>query len=444
MKQDRERRTIIIANTAEAFSKPLSRAGNTPKGKQRINHELALSQRAFFWESDNKAIVTPYKIPNLLFQTNMSSLGYRNVDNLFPKIADINLCQMIMKDKKLWTRLIGLIKQNPYTRLTPYAVTPDFITLVKELKKENVDFEVWENEDTSNIVEYLDSKIGFREVLATQIKIPKGFVCKSSEEVFNKVNWFLSKNKSCVIKANVGESGWGMLIIDKAKFKDNKKLIPYIKQEFANDNIWQDELFVVEEYLIVDMKIGGGSLSTEVFVSDEDLEITYSCEQILSKTGEFLGIGVGKSGFSKQIQIKLEDIAMKVGQKYRDLGYRGFFDLDFVITEDRTIYAVETNTRRTGGTHVYDLGRRIFKGSVSNWGYLISEDSFRYSSKQNILSDEKIINTVEDLLFPIKEKNNGIVITLINNVDPILGYIVVADSRKQAVSLQKKFRDRWK
>lgn len=444
MKQNRERKTIIIANTAEAFSNPLSRAGNTPKGKRRINHELALSQRAFFWESDNKVIVTPYKIPDLLFQTNMSSLGYRNVDNLYPKIADINLCQMIMNDKKLWAILIDLIKQNPHTRLTPYAVTPDFITLVNNLKKENLNFEVWENEDTSNIIEHLDSKIGFREVLATQITIPKGFVCKSSEDVFNKVNLFLSENKSCVIKANVGESGWGMLIIDKEKFKDKKKLIPYIKKEFANDNIWQDELFVVEEYLTVDMKIGGGSLSTEVFVSDKDLEITYSCEQILSKTGEFLGIGVGKNSFSKQMQIKLEDIAMKVGQKYKDLGYRGFFDIDFVITKDKTVYAVETNTRRTGGTHVYDLGRKIFKGSVSNWGYLISEDSFRYGSKQNILSDEKIISTVEDLLFPIKEKNNGIVITLINNVDPVLGYIVVAENRKQALSLQKQFRNRWK
>lgn len=49
---------------------------------------------------------------------------------------------------------------------------------MKKLKKEKVEFEVWENKDTCKIVEYLDSKIGFREILSklskqsSQIMIP--------------------------------------------------------------------------------------------------------------------------------------------------------------------------------------------------------------------------------------------------------------------------------
>lgn len=56
-------RLIILANTAEAFKKQLLDTVHTPEGKLRLRHEISLSHRAFFWEGDNKVIVTPTPIP---------------------------------------------------------------------------------------------------------------------------------------------------------------------------------------------------------------------------------------------------------------------------------------------------------------------------------------------------------------------------------------------
>lgn len=135
-------KTILIANIAEAFQEILLKDSHTKQGKERIKHELTLSQRAFFWEADNKIVITPYAIPSLLLEANKRNLGLGNVVNLAPANGSINLSLSIIEDKGLFKLIAEKIRNNPGIAISPYAVTQDFLQLVSRLEKLGLDFVV--------------------------------------------------------------------------------------------------------------------------------------------------------------------------------------------------------------------------------------------------------------------------------------------------------------
>ncbi len=100
------------------------------------------------------------------------------------------------------------------------------------------------------------------------------------------------------------------------------------------------------------------------------------------------------------------------------------------------IYAVETNTRRTGGTHTYDVARHLFGDDWSSKAYLLSHDSFRYA--ETLVEPDELLSKLKPILYPIGQKQQGIILTLASQWDPILGYIVVAQNRTEGLKLQRQ------
>jgi len=182
--------------------------------------------------------------------------------------------------------------------------------------------------------------------------------------------------------------------------------------------------------------MGGGSPSAELFVTDSEVKITYLCGQIVSN-GEFQGTIVGKDAIPNKIVEEINDSALEIGKHFQSLGYRGIFDIDYVISKNGVVYAVETNARRTGGTHVYDLARRLFGDDYINHCF-ISNDHFEYSN--NITSIAELLEKVSKLIYS-KDSQSGIVITLINETDHILGYVAIGNDLGIATNIAEELKN---
>lgn len=293
MKRKPDKTTIVLANTAEAFKIQLMQSAGTEDGQAKIRIESDLSQRAFFWEGDNKIVVTPHRIPRCLFEANIQALGYRAVKNLSPKEEAVDLSLAVIKDAKLLSQLIDFAKSHARIKLTTYATTPSFTLLIDRFKQAGVSIEAPENPAKLDVVAYLDSKVGFREVVCRlsrsfpQVKIPIGFICEGHAEAVKKVKYFLNEGKSCVLKVNGGESGWGLMILKTEQFSDGTEVARYIEKQFVTDPIWVGDRLVVGEYIHLNSEISGGSPSTEVYISSSGPKITYTCEQILTVMASF-------------------------------------------------------------------------------------------------------------------------------------------------------------
>lgn len=429
-------KTLILANTAEAFSNPIGYISNSIQLKDRTKVENVLSQRAIFWADDNKVIVTTLPIPQRLFAYNCNILGLKNAINISPKYSSYSLCQNILKDQGFLEKFKEIIKSNPGIQITTYAYTKEVNDLIERLKTEGYNFSVLEkpHKDIS-VINYLDSKAGFRETVGplAGVLIPNGYICLNQEELISKIIDFQKNENAFVIKANEGESGWGLLIAKGETVKNRAKLIRIIKSELKNDGIWKSMPYVIEQYIDLYTEIVGDSPSIELFLDTSRTNINYSCTQLFNKEGEFNGIAMGKDILDSKIQKSMENMALKVGHEYHKLGYKGFFDIDFIVSKDNRLYALETNTRRTGGTHVFDLAKRIFGNKWHNHVF-VSNDSFKYGDHKIPLED--VLNRLKDILFPMK-KQEGLVLSLFDDEKPILGYILVSSSLERIKQLER-------
>jgi hypothetical protein len=437
-------KTILIANIAEAFQEILLKDSHTKQGKERIKHELTLSQRAFFWEADNKIVITPYAIPSLLLEANKRNLGLGNVVNLAPANGSINLSLSIIEDKGLFKLIAEQIRNNPGIAISPYAVTQDFLQLVSRLEKLGLDFVVNEKPTDKSLwtISYLDSKAGFRtEMLKLgsehkKVKVPEGFVGQDTKGAQRISEWFYENGHSSVLKANLGESGWGLKILKSEEYPSLSIFQKAIAKVLKSDVIWQNTSIIVEQFVEPDIEVVAGSLSTEMFVVDEGVSFLYHCRQVLSQSGAFWGVEIGKGALSDSLSRKLLAIGNIIGKRYWELGYRGYFDIDFIVSKSGGIYVAETNTRRTGGTHVYDLAKYLFGRRYEKGAYLLSHDSFLYHKKR--VETQELLERLKPILYPINNEKKGVIITLISEWSAVLGYIVVAPNRIEGKNLQKR------
>ena len=374
-------------------------------------------------------------------------MGFKNVHNLYPEKIDISLSDALMRDRKLLDNICRIIKNNPGIRISPYCATEKFTLLVENLRKKELDFSVLEMpaEKSKWFVSYLDSKIGSRieigRIKDIHENVPSSIMCKNQEEAIKVILWFYENDRSCVLKANFGESGWGTVFVKRENFRNSKEVIKYIRKEFKTDSIWNDELILVEEYKIPSKKLSSGSPSSELFLSDKGVKITYLCDQVLGNKGDFLGVALGKNLLNKRISDELKIISLQVGKKFLELGYRGFFDIDFILSENDVPYIIETNMRRTGGTHVYDTARTIFGNNWEDKCFVISQDNFSYGKK--MLNEEAILDKMKKIAYPINGKNEGVIISIINKWKPNFGFIILSESNKKALDIYNKMLDIW-
>jgi hypothetical protein len=156
----------------------------------------------------------------------------------------------------------------------------------------------------------------------------------------------------------------------------------------------------------------------------------------LDQKGGFLGVEMGREALPPSLRGAIERFAMMIAGRYHTLGYRGFCDVDFVVGKNRGIYVVETNPRRTGGTHVYDLARHLFGATWESDAYFLSNDMLCYGAR--VMDAGSILDRIRPLLFPVQGERRGVIVTSVNVRDPVLGYVIVAPDPAEGRAMQEQ------
>lgn len=439
---------IFIANTAEAFADLLEQTASGNINQQdRVQQEIDLSQRGQFWGGDNKIIITPTPIPEVLFQHNIDKLGYKNIKNLWPKNPDIRLCNSILNDAGLIEVLIQVFQSNKNVRVSSYSVTDAYLNLLRFFEDRVIGWNVANLPITTNplkLVKEIDSKNGFREIVVKlfprkNIKLPRGFICKTEDDVAKAISFFLNIGIGFVVKVHNGESGWGIKIIDNdavQKLKENK-VKDWLRELFKLDPTWKFAPYIVEEFIPVDKTIGGGFPSSEGHITDESFVFDYNCGQEVTKEGFFEGVVLSNDTVPESVNTSVKIAMDTIGNELYSKGYRGIFDVDFAAGKDENLYILESNARITGGTHVYHLMSHL--GISESNAYIISNDSFRYNIP--IQKSEELLVRLSDVLYPIGGQKRGLIFSFVSPNRSIIGVIVIGQNKKDAHFLVQRTKD---
>jgi len=468
-------RSIFIANLSE-IARPLVKLMNKERAEGEVWEDHWLCDRFLFSEVDDRILITPVPIEKDFFEDACRLMGYKNTVNWWPEKVGESISEAILKDKQLLEKIVREIKPHSALseveglrrgkgdggiKINSYAATPEFMKLVGELRDMGLAFETPEIPEEKNrwVAGFFGSKAGFRQAIASLGKdfpaMPQGGICSNKEETIGWASYLLRNTAGCVIKANRGLAGAGLRIIKREEVRDVKNIREYLKRIIESERYWSFsegfsgalnapniafDAVVVEEYIPADMSVCGGNPNIELMIpQDGRVKVLYPCGMWVTPEGNFRGIEFGKGAVQKEAAEILTKSGRHLGEYLEKMGYRGYFEIDYIPRSINEIYPIEANLRRTGGTHAYELALRLLGKDFTEHYYVTTNnlyDTPGFKGKSYL----ELKGTLRELLYPIKGQKEGVILTIINLLQKgQLGYVVVGESKERVAQIEKEF-----
>ncbi|MBW8012369.1 MAG: hypothetical protein FVQ83_14235 [Chloroflexi bacterium] len=395
---------------------------------------------ALFWLGDPKLVLSSAPIADAGYLCN--KWGYTGTQTGTPINPTSQLSLDILREKPLIESLVSYSDPQKTLRLIPYATTPEFLSLTDSLRRDYGLTVVLPESPTLNnlwLVNYLDSKVGFRTLVSQWLQkpdlLPFGIVCRDIKHAGQVVAWFRDNEQACVVKADQGGSGVGNLFLGIEELKSNPDPMELLSQ----NSFFRDDLFVVEE-IITSSKMLSPSLEFYVPpIGGGEPEITYLSNQHFEHSGRFAGIFIDKDLQEEPWYADFEKSGLTISKRIQNMGYVGHFDLDSIVDDDNNLYLVEINARRTGGTYAHEFMEFVLGKNYRDEMIVFSQNK---RSSGNIDSLEELTVKIEEILYPINSEKRGIIPTLTSALHlGYFGYLAVAKSHEEIQALRNSLAE---
>ncbi len=436
-------KSIFFGNLAEV-ALPLVARMKRSRRQEEVVEDHGLCDRFLFSASDNRLLVTPFPISKEFFADATKLLDFKNVVNVWPAKVGESLCRAVLQDKKLLELVVAVIRDNPGIAVHSYVGSVEFRDLLRYLRNLDLAFvapEVPADDDIWTTA-FFDSKAGFRQAVAQMDadfpEMPVGSVCGRAEEVIHWAKYLFQKGAGCVLKTNHGLAGAGLVILRRDEI-DIEKLPEVIADILRGESYWRKDPIVVEEYIPPDKTVCGGAPNIELRTSDGKVEPLYLCGMRVTDAGSFRGVEIGKGAVPQEVARVITAGGEQFGKFLLVAGYRGFFEIDWVAGQDKKLYPIEANLRRTGGTHVFETAKRLL-GADFLLHYYIVANNLAPAPRFKNQNYARVKKQLAPWLYPIAGKKEGVILTVINLLPTgRLGYLVIGPDRSRVVEIEEAF-----
>jgi hypothetical protein len=227
------------------------------------------------------------------------------------------------------TRLAG---RHPRTRLLPIVLDSAAVALAAELGISVFPFTAGRpGAGVLSAVDRLNTKTGFRAVAkARGIRMPEGRVCRGGE-LPGAVARMLGRFGRVVVKPARSAGGHGIRFLSRHD--------PAVRPERDSTGLW-----IVEQHVRHTKEV-----SVQCVVETAGPRVVFSGE-MLTRDGSFTGYRSPLRGVPPDTIVELEGWGLALGQHLATCGYAGPYGIDGLLGTDGTLYATESNVRRTATT----------------------------------------------------------------------------------------------
>ncbi len=349
-------------------------------------------------------------------------------------------------DSQLLKQLLTLTKEAKKVIFHAYSSTPELLELVRYLRSQGRTIEMPESplEEDYWTVNFFGSKSGIRQLTQRlSSKLPchmaEGFIAYSLPEAAGIATEIYFRKGGVVLKTNKAHSGSGVAIYPPGSLpKKQSQCLTFLEQELSKEQYWQQFPIAVEEFIQVDTSVAGGNPNIEFMIDEKGrVKHTYSCGMRVDSVGSFGGVEVGNISLPRVLERQMVRCGKILGKAYKEAGYRGYYDVDFIYGTDNKLYIAESNVRRTGGTYVYAAATKLVGKKNLKQFYFVST-VFTFSQKSQNLST--VFEKMGDTLYSPAKKEGVIVAS--ENLLKVgrLMYIVVAANKTRAETLERRMQ----
>lgn len=406
------------------------------------------SEMALFWggDSNTRIVVLPILPDHFFVEDIAKRLGVR-IKCLSPTLVTGWVCRDLLMDNNALEELVQHLRDYEVSVMS-WGATFYYYQILKFLLEKGVkiiDSHCPSIEDYWSI-DYCDSKIGSRSIieqmhtLFPRFGVPSGYVCHNQTEALALSEMLVRRSgQPVILKSDIGSGGKGIRFyhpgdVYNSLYQSKADLVASID----GDELWQNV------HIIVEAAIGKGvNLSTPSF--DGFIHANGSCstvgvENMLTVDRQCIGIEMGVQVIEPDVYNVLEQVGIKIGEHIAHLGYRGWYDIDFLLPKSGSeFYASEINTRRGGATSPIEFAQRLC-------GPLWKETVYVKSFERLWL--ERPLNGYDELQFiidAIHQHSNhqmaGIMPLYSNSIQlrrPYLGYLIYGPSRDEVATIESE------
>lgn len=448
-------KTVFIANGREFFS-PIDSyvpAGHKAEFVQTDNDE---TDPMIFELGNDKVVFVPERIDPEYVRDMADMFDFKNVNIIRQPASGNGLSLDVLHDSDSFALIQKMIRDSgPETRVIPWGHTPQFQELHAALKRSGLSFQTPETplEYSQWHPDYANTKLGTREILKRaqlahpelSIRMPEGFPCPDVDTALKIAKYFVGTNRNIVMKANLGAAGIGVFVFSPEEY-DLKTSEGWsaMEKKVRETPLLENGPIVIEEYIEPDFSNRAVFPSVDSMVKpDGTVEIQAVSGMGIHHDGnevEFYGSTIGHGLFTEEQYAYIRAVNKAVGQEHAKLGYRGWFDTDFILAKDGNFYLTETNVRRTGTTYMVDLARHLFGDNWESQMAMIANDKYIRPHLMGV-SHKELKEKLADILYPVSGEKRGIV--LVQSMRSMLGrgkfgYAAIGRTQEDAEALEKQ------
>jgi hypothetical protein len=345
-------RTLAIANITE-FNRNNVRGSYAPSELEmwrRAGDELA--DMAAFWGGDDTILLAP----------SGSSAGWaahvrRQLDCALtivtPRATTGRLLEDSLLDVETMTRLVALGADGLV--LEPWGCTPGVLRLDAALRAAGVTTTV--NAPPASAlwtVGYLESKLVLHDLAGrtTGLRVPRSYTATTIEQLLGLAAALSSRGEAFVVKSHIGVSGFGSYVSAAAEGRGRSAEtdVPELVAAIGEEPIFREGPYLVQEWVAS----GDATLrpTFDGIVTDDGVEPVGVGGMIIDGV-HYNGVVVGDVPLPSEVLGAAGDAGTMIGEHARSLGFRGWFDVDFVLSDAGEIWATEVNARKTSPTHAF-------------------------------------------------------------------------------------------
>jgi len=195
--------------------------------------------------------------------------------------------------------------------------------------------------------------------------------------------------------------------------------------------------FVVEEFIQIDPTSMVSYPAIYTFIApDGTLEVKGISNMFIGPQGAFEGVTIDSSLMDTVLTNQILEFNKVIGQLLSYYGYKGFYNIDFIVSDTGKLYATEVNIRRSGGTHVIDIKNHL--GIVDRC--ICAWNSYTDPIFANI-SEASLRKLIYEWAYN-RKRQEGIIITMISGLKhgrSKIGIMAIASNYSTAMQIKQNF-----
>ncbi len=445
--------TLVLANVFEYNWRNIGGEPGEAEFDAWWRPGVDLADMALFWGGDHSLVVTPKPLNSVWLADLRNLMDWRDVEVVTPRTTSRSLCEDLLQDADLLAHVEWVLRTSERPDVVAWGATPQLAKLLSRLREtvSALSYRTLPEPETFWRAYQLDSKAGFRHVVAglrsLRIKLAPGFVFPDVALALESLFEFSRHGRGAVIKAAHGTAGFSLIRVSPDEFAaDPEKVRRMASARMRFDSTWNNGPVVVEEWVRPTPPGSEEALTADFLVEEDGTVRVVGYGRMLLRRGQhYAGIVTGRGVVDEAVRSSILAIGRELGEAVAAWGYRGLFDVDFVLNADRRPIVTEMNARRASPSHVFEIARRL-RGEDWSSNCCVRANDHVPASGASPPTYRDLREAARSYLKEQAGEGVDLVLTIVSSSlrrrTPYFGFLLIADDATRAEEQARRFESR--